>query len=214
MPCGGCYYSVKTVDHLPRISGHVRSLVEESAELKEYMDDAQEGGADLQSLREKANYRQFLADEISAWTVTMHCLEQMYRDVRNRDHFLVEQPDIVNEQLQQVVAADSGLEHLMARVAEAKTHSEFFTPRLKSQLKLARAKILKRSGDIHRLLEDEPTGFSMLDEFRGIIRSACETLGLSMHQLSGEIEKPALIHPGGSEKALKLIFKAGADQDA
>lgn len=213
MPCGGCYYSVKTVDHLPRISGHVRSLIEESAELKEYIDDAREGGADLQSLKEKAEHRKFLADEISAWTVTMHCLEQMYQDIQSRDHFLVQQPEIVNEQLQQVVV-DGGLENLMARVAEAKTHSEFFTPRLKSDLKLARAKILKWSGDIRSLLEDEPKGFTLLDEFRGIIRSTCETLGLNLQQLSKEIEKPALINSGGSDKALKLVFKTGANRDA
>jgi len=211
MPCGSCYYSVKTVDHLPRISGHVRSLIEESAELKDYIDDARDGGADLKSLESKAQYRKFLADEISAWTVTMLCLDQMYQDIQSRDHFLVQQPEIVKEQLQRVVVDDVGLENLMARVAEAKTHSEFFTPRLKSQLKLARAKILKRSGDIHRLLEDEPKGFTLLDEFRGIIRSTCETLGLNLKQLTEEIDKPALINFGGSDKALKLIFKAEVD---
>jgi hypothetical protein len=213
MPCGSCYYSVKTVDHLPRISGHVRSLVEESAELKDYIDDARDGGADLKTLEAKAQHRKFLADEISAWTVTLHCLEQMYKDIQSRDHFLVQQPEIVNEQLQRVVVDATGLENLMARVAEAKTHSEFFTPRLKSQLKLARAKILKRSGDIHRLLEDEPKGFTLLDEFRGIIRSTCETLGLNLKQLTEEIEKPALINFMGSDKTLKLIFKAEADSD-
>jgi integrase len=112
-----------------------------------------------------------------------------------------------------VVVEGAGLENLMARVAEAKTHSEFFTPRLKNQLKAARATILKRSGDIHRLLEDEPKGFTLLDDFRGIIRSTCETLGLNLQQLAEEIEKPALIHFRGSEKALKKIFNAEAYRD-
>lgn len=214
MPCGGCYYSVKTVDHLPRISGHVRSLIEESAELKEYIDDAREGGADPLTFKEKAEHRQFLADEISAWTVTMHCLEQMYQDIQSRDHFLVQQPEIVAEQLQQVVVDGSGLEYLIARVAEAKKNAEFFTPRLKSQVKVARAKILKLSEEYHRLLQDEPSGFTMLDEFRGIVRAACETLGLSVHQLADEMAKPALANSDGSKKALKLIFDAGAGKDA
>lgn len=214
MPCGGCYYSVKTVDHLPRISGHVRSLIEESAELKDYIDDARKGGADPLTFKQKAEHRQFLADEISAWTVTMHCLDQMYQDIQGRDHFLVQQPEIVSEQLQQIVVDGSGLEYLVARVAEAKTNAEFFTPRLKSQLKLARAKILKLSGEYHRLLQDEPSGFTLLDEFRGIVRSTCETLGLSVHQLADEMAKPALTNSEGSQGPLKLIFDPGAKDNA
>jgi hypothetical protein len=214
MPCGSCYYSVKTVDHLPRISGHIRSLIEESAEIKGYIDNALEGGADEKSVEAKAQHRRFLADEIAAWTVTIHCLEQMYQNIKTRDHFLVEHPDIVHEQLQRVVVEDAGLENLMARVAEAKMHSEFFTPRLKAQLKAARASILKRSGDWNRLLEDEPKGFTLLDEFRGIIRSTCETLGISIQQLSEEMAKPPLIKSKGPDKTFKLIFRSEANEDA
>nr|WP_297403991.1 hypothetical protein [uncultured Marinobacter sp.] len=189
-PCGGCYYSVKTVDHLPRIAGHVRSLTEESAELKTYIDDALAEGAESKSLEPVAERRKFLSDEIAAWSVTIHCLEQMLEDVRTRDHFLVQEPQIVKEHLEGVLIDSSSLENMMFRLSEAKTHAEFFTPQLKNQLKVARAKILKRSGDLNRLLQDEPKGFELIDEFRGIIRSTCETLGISVKELAEEMEKP------------------------
>ena len=189
-PCGGCYYSVKTVDHLPRIAGHVRSLTEESAELKTYIDEALAEGAESKSLEPVAERRKFLSDEIAAWSVTIHCLEQMLEDVRTRDHFLVQEPQIVKEHLEGVLIDSSSLENMMFRLSEAKTHAEFFTPQLKNQLKVARAKILKRSGDLNRLLQDEPKGFELIDEFRGIIRSTCETLGISVKELAEEMEKP------------------------
>lgn len=213
-PCGGCYYSVKTVDHLPRIAGHVRSLTEESAELKEYIDEALAEGAEPKTLEAAAERRKFLSDEIAAWTVSIHCLEEMLKNVRTRDHFLVQEPQIVKEHLEGVLVDSSSLESLMFRLSEAKTHAEFFTPQLKNQLKVARAKILKRSGDLNRLLQNEPKGFALIDEFRGIIRSTCETLGISVRELAEEIEKPAPALSHAPNSALKLIFSTGAEQDA
>lgn len=213
-PCGACYYSVKTVDHLPRIGGHIRSMVEESAELKNYIDDAKAEGASIQSLEEAAERRKYLGDEISAWTVAMHCLEEMLKDVKNRAHFLVQEPEIVRDHLQAVLVESNTLENLMARLAEARTHAEFFTPQLKSQLKVARAKILRRSGDLHRLLQDEPDGFALIDEFRGIIKSTCTTLGISIGELAKEIEKPMLTNPDTASNALKLIFSSGGGENA
>lgn len=213
-PCGGCYYSVKTVDHLPRIAGHVRSLTEESAELKAYIDEALAEGAEPKSLESAAERRKFLSDEIAAWTVSIHCLEQMLKDVRTRDNFLVQEPQIVKEHLEGILVDSSSLENLMFRLSEAKTHAEFFTPQLKNQLKVARAKILKRSGDLNRLLQEEPRGFALIDEFRGIIRSTCETLGISVRELAEEIEKPIPVLSQAPNSALKLIFSTRADQDA
>ncbi|WP_202803579.1 hypothetical protein, partial [Pseudomonas avellanae] len=40
MPCGGCYYSIKTVDHLPRIYGLIRVLTDECSELESHIAEA------------------------------------------------------------------------------------------------------------------------------------------------------------------------------
>lgn len=213
-PCGGCYYSVKTVDHIPRISGHIRSLTEEAATLKEYIDDAKAAGASIDSLAPKAAHRQYLADEITAWSVTLHCLHHMYQDIKKRDDFLVEKPEIVIEQLEGLVLKEGSLDSLIARIAEAKNHAEFFTPRLKDQIREARHRILARTGAIHKLMEDQPTGYSMLDEFRGIIRSTCETLGLSIHELAQQMDRPIAIGHEGRQEALDLIMGTGIAKDA
>lgn len=206
-PCGGCYYSIKAVDHLPRIVGHIRVLTDECSELESYIAEAKRNGASPQSLIPKANRRKFLASEIISWSVTVHCLEQMHNEIKTRSSFLVEKPEIVTEQLERIVIEEGSLENLIARTAEAKSHAEYFTPQLKNQILVARNKLLAFTGDFNRLLQSTPPGFKLLDEFRGLIRSTCETLGLSLEDLSRALEKPMVLER--PDTVLRLISKLG-----
>ncbi len=203
MPCGGCYYSIKTVDHLPRIHGHIRVLTDECTELESHIAEAKRNGASPESLVQKANHRKFLASEIISWSVTAHCLEQMLKDVKARSDLLIEKPEIVTEHLERLVLEDHTLTNLIAKTAEAKSHAEYFTPQLKRQIMVARNKLLAFTGDFNRMLQEAPTGFTLIDEFRGLIRSACEVLGLSLHDLSEAMSKPMAIERPNS--ILKLI---------
>jgi len=189
-PCGGCYYSIKTVDHLPRIHGHIRVLTDECSELESHINEAKKNGASPESLVQKANRRKFLASEITSWSITAHCLEQMYKEIKTRLSFLVEKPEVVSEHLERIELEDHTLSNLIARIAEAKSHAEYFTPQLKQQVLVARNKLLAFTGDFNRMLQDAPTGFTLIDEFRGLIRSACEVLGLSLCELSDAMNKP------------------------
>ena len=203
MPCGGCYYSVKTVDHLPRIYGHIRVLTDECSELEAYIAESKRNGASPESLVPKANRRKFLAAEIISWSVTAHCLEQMHNEIKTRESFLVEKPEIVSEHLERLELKKDSLSNLIARTAEAKSHAEYFTPQLDKQVKVARNKLLAFTGDFNRMLQEAPTGFTLIDEFRGLIRSTCEVLGLSLHDLNDAMSKPmALERPTA---ILKLI---------
>lgn len=207
-PCGGCYYSVKTVDHLPRIHGQIRALTDECSELEAYIVEAKKNGASTESLVQKANRRKFLAAEIISWSVTAHCLEQMYSEIKTRASFLVEKPELVSEHLERLELKEHSLSNLIARTAEAKTHAEYFTPQLNQQIKVARNKLLAFTGDFNRMLEEAPTGFTLIDEFRGLIRSTCEVLGLSLHDLSDAMTKPMALERPNS--ILRLISSPGS----
>jgi len=152
MPCGSCYYSVKTIDNLPRILGKIRSLTDECSAIKEYISEVKANGASPESFTEKAAYRDYLASEIVAWSVTAHCLQQMYESKKDSDDFLVEKPEIVAQRLECLKIEDTSLESLLARMNEAKTFPEFFTPTLEAQLKKARKRILAKTNDIQSLL--------------------------------------------------------------
>lgn len=210
MPCGGCYYSIKTVDHLPRIHGLIRVLTDECSELESHIAEARKNGASPQSLVQKASHRKFLATEIISWSVTAHCLEQMHSEIKTRSSFLVERPEIISEHLEKIELGGHTLSNLIARTAEAKSQAEYFTPQLKQQIMVARNKLLAFTGDFNLLLQEAPTGFTLIDEFRGLIRSACETLGLSLQDLSSAMAKPlALDRP---HAILKLVSSSGAAQ--
>lgn len=208
MPCGGCYYSIKTVDHLPRIHGHIRMLTDECSELESYIAEAKRNDASPQSLVQKANHRKYLASEIISWTVTAHCLEQMHDEIKTRSSFLVEKPEIVSEHLVRLELKDHSLSNLIARTSEAKSHAEYFTPQLKHQVMMARNKLLAFTGDFNRTLQEAPTGFTLIDEFRGLIRSACEVLGVSLHELSDAMNKPLMLDRPNA--ILRLVSSAGS----
>ncbi|MBF8766312.1 hypothetical protein IR009_13890 [Pseudomonas putida] len=207
MPCGGCYYSVKTVDHLPRIYGVIRVMTDECSELEAHIAEAKRNGASPESLMQKANRRKFLAAEIISWSITAHCLEQMHSEIKTRENFLVEKPEIVSERLERLELKEGSLANLIARTTEAKSHAEYFTPQLDKQIQVARNKLLAFTGNFNRMLQEAPTGFTLIDEFRGLIRSTCEVLGLSMHELSDALAQPmALERPAA---ILKLISSPG-----
>jgi len=212
-PCGGCYYSIKTVDHLPRIVGHIRAITDECAELESYIADAKKEGASIESLTQKADYRKFLAAEIVAWTVTAQCLDQMYKELKTRSSYLVDKPDIVAEQLGRVVIEGNGLTYLLARIAEAKTHPEYFTPQLKHQVIAARSKLLAHTGRFNQLLQEAPKGYTILDEFRGLIRSICDTLGVSFADLALAYENPHAMKLETPNIIMKLISDVGEPVD-
>jgi hypothetical protein len=208
MPCGGCYYSIKTVDHLPRIHGLIRVLTDECSELESHIAEARKNGASPQSLMQKANHRKFLASEVISWSVTAHCLEQMHSEIKTRSSFLVEKPEIISEHLERLDLGGHSLSNLIARTVEAKSQAEYFTPQLKQQIMVARNKLLAFTGDFNRMLQEAPTGFTLIDEFRGLIRSACEVLNLSLHDLSSAMDKPlALDRPN---VILKLVSNPGS----
>ncbi|WP_221033668.1 hypothetical protein, partial [Pseudomonas ficuserectae] len=208
MPCGSCYLSIKTVDHLPRIHGTVRVLTDECSELESHIAEAKKNGASPESLVHKATRRKFLASEIISWSVTAHCLEQMLDDIKTRSSFLIEKPEIVSEHLERLELKDHTLTNLIARTSEAKSHAEYFTPQLKHQVMVARNKLLAFTGDFNRMLQDAPTGFTLIDEFRGLIRSTCEVLGISLHDLSDAMSKPMALDRPNS--ILKLISSPGS----
>ncbi|MBI6750751.1 hypothetical protein [Pseudomonas syringae] len=207
-PCGGCYYSIKTVDHLPRIHGHIRTLTDECSELESYIAEAKRNGASPQSLAQKASHRKYLASEIISWTVTAHCLEQMHDEIKTRSSFLIEKPEIVSEHLVRLELKNHSLSNLIARTSEAKSHAEYFTPQLKHQVMMARNKLLAFTGDFNRTLQEAPTGFTLIDEFRGLIRSACEVLGVSLHELSDAMNKPLMLDRPNA--ILRLVSSAGS----
>jgi len=211
-PCGRCFYAVKTVDHIPRIYGKIRALSDECSDLESYIQDAKTNNVSKILLEEASERRRILADEIIGWTVSAHCLEKMANELSSMDTWLVEKPELLSQQIEKIECKDGDLENLLYRIAEAKTHAEFFTASLKHQVIKARTKILAHTQQYNQLLQDSPDDYTLLDEFRGQIKSICDVANISVSELSSYFDRPLI--SGDSPKYSKFLSLTDGGSDA
>lgn len=205
-PCGGCFYSIKTVDHIPAILAKIRSYTDESTEIQGFIKEAKSSNAASEELAHHVNRRHFLTSEIVSWTLTFQVLEQMASDLSTRESWLVEKPELLSMELEKIVSKDESLEHLFIKAAEAKSYAEFFTPTLNHQITKARTMLLAKTGNFQELLNKSPNGFDLIDQFRGNIKSICNILNLSLSDLSESMEQPLML-PSASETPIALFSK-------
>lgn len=180
--CGQCWLAIKTVDHIPRIDAHIRSLY---AELKEDVDLVNEMIANKASKcvveeNELDNMRK--AAEITAWSVSLNVLEENRKNAATKDKFLVGRPEIVEKYVVRMATEDNPMTNLLLRVRDAINYPEYLTPQLKASMTKARNMLLIKTRQFERLLS-EPKGYDQVDEFRGIIRGVLETTNLNLDQL-------------------------------
>jgi len=189
-PCGRCFYAVKTVDHIPRILGKIRKLTDESLRLESYIKEAKIKGVALEILSDEISDRQFTTDELIGWSVSIHCLTQMANDLNRKDKWLIQKPEFLVQNFQKISPA-THLESILARIKEAETYAEFYTPSLKSRVKLAQIKLLAFTGKFKEILDATPNEYTLIDEFRGLVKSICDVNNIEIRQLSELFDSPA-----------------------
>jgi hypothetical protein len=113
---------------------------------------------------------------------------------------------MLSKDIEKVVVKNESLESLYLKSNEALSYAEFFTPALKHQLTSARAKLLAYTGNFKELLDSAPNDYSLIDQFRGQVKSICHALGVNVHQLGDTLSKPLIIHDH-SHSPLKTISK-------
>jgi hypothetical protein len=201
MQCGQCWASIKTVDHLPRISAHIRYLhvqVEEKTSSIEFM---MVNGTNDKVLEMHDFIRTKLAAEESAWIATHAILESFRKDLEKRDHYLVAKPEIVEKQLKLIATDNSPITNILMRIRDAQAYPEYMTPQLKASIVKLRSKILAKSGNIDKLV-NQPDNYELLDEFRGMIRSICDATGASVENISKQMSNEL---PPGNKALLELF---------
>ncbi|NRP09353.1 MULTISPECIES: hypothetical protein [unclassified Marinobacterium] len=212
-PCGGCYYSVKTVDHIPAILAKIRAFTDESSEIQQYLKESKASGADANALSSYVKRRRFLSDEIIAWTVTFQCLEQMANVLAERDDWLVQKPEMLSKELTKMEIKNPQYQGLLVKASEAKSYAEFFTPTLEHQITKARTKLLAHTGNFKALMDETPNGFALIDQYRGLVNSICSTLGIGVTDLAEKLEQPIAL-PEPSNSPLLLLSTAGGGNHA
>lgn len=205
LQCGQCYFSVKTIDHIPRILAHIRKLNDEKNEKENYIIQSQKAGADIEALEVMEQEKNNLGSELAAWTNTFDLLERNRASLKEEcedgtKEFLVAKPDILMDYFAKGEVADNVVNALLLRIQDANAFQEYFTPQLKAQITQIRNKILINQKQFDQLLE-QPDGFELIDEFRGALRAFTEAQGISLKDATKLLSEPLK----APEKSLKLL---------
>ena len=192
--CGQCWYSIKTVDHLPRIAAKARDLAAQIKTMEGHIKEAEERGGQRNALGELERERKQIAAELSAWLVCHQLLNQTLSDIQNKKNFLIGKPDILVQQAKVQVLKSRQVNDFLLRIADAEDYQEYYTPQLKGQIRRVTNKLLAKAGlldEIIRLADKE----DLIGEFRGAVKSICALANISTAELLEEIDKPMVKAP-------------------
>jgi hypothetical protein len=192
--CGQCYYSVKTIDHIPRILAEIRKLNADKNEKEEQIVLAIKSGVEEGAIENLDKQKIAIASEQSAWVFTYDILRQNHKNLlekkaNQKEFFLVAKPEIIKKHLQENCIAGTETNELLLRMEDAAMYKEYFTPQLKAQLTLIRNKLLINSKQFDKLLE-ESKGYDILDEVRGLIRTISIKEGVTHSHIVNMLSKP------------------------
>jgi len=196
--CGQCYYSVKTIDHLPRILAHCRALSRALDKAKSKLKYVSGQGATEEILEALEEDIIRLAGELGAWILTAEVLSRNFEQLRGR--VLVNTPEILSEKLAECIEPDSELENLLIQCQEAAAYPELADSVLYADVGMVRARILAMSGSIDELLAPLDS-YQLLDNFRGLIRGICIATGKSPKELAEHME----VHQSSSPALLNTL---------
>lgn len=194
MQCGQCYYSIKTVDNIPRILAHIRKQFDGMVEKQTYIKEAKAAGADKPALQNMEKEVYMVSRELAAWIYTYQILDENLeilkdRETNSTDNFFVAKPDILMQHMATGKIENNEVTQLLLRIQDAQSFKEYFTPQLKGKLSKIRKKILIKEQQFEALL-NEPSGYDLLDEFRGILKAYTESRNISLEEATRQLSEP------------------------
>lgn len=185
--CGQCPYSVKTVDHLPRILAKCRSLARECDHLhKQLIDSSNKNASDL-TLETIERKLMSETDELAAWMHTANTLIQNLEKLKNR--VLVNQPDVLRAEVKSVAGDSSSALRLLIESNEAVSYAELNNAELKVDILKWRARLLKSESGFQRIFDMLPES-DPVDEFRGLIRHLSINTGMDHTEICEKLSNP------------------------
>lgn len=186
--CGQCPYSVKTVDHLPRILAKCRSLARECEHLQSQLVDAANRNASDSTLEILERKLMAETDELAAWMHTANTLIHNFETLKNR--VLVNQPHILNSEITHLSPESSPALKLLIEANEAISYSELNNAELKVDILKWRARLLKADGGFQRIFDMLPDS-DPVDEFRGLIRHLAINTGMTPKEICDKLGNPS-----------------------
>jgi hypothetical protein len=163
-------------------------------EKRTYIKEAKAAGADKPALQNMEKEVYMVSRELTAWIYTYQILDENLEILKDRetngtDNFFVAKPDILMQHMATGKIENNEVTQLLLRIQDAQSFKEYFTPQLKGKLSKIRKKILIKEQQFEALL-NEPSGYDLLDEFRGILKAYTESRNISLEEATRQLSEP------------------------
>ncbi|ABF09050.1 conserved hypothetical protein [Cupriavidus metallidurans CH34] len=192
--CGLCHYAVRNVDHLPAVIAKKRQVAEMVDELENLLStDAKTLNAkytpeELDRLEEE---RARLCEELTGWILNEELLELTRQRIalgQVTRTWIVQKPEIIERDLQRVIAPTSLTEYLLARLGECLAYPTLESPQIRARFDLLRRELLARAGNLRAAFaSDMPV--DPVSECAGLLKSVIASTGLDAAQLAEMLDQ-------------------------
>jgi len=194
--CGPCYYSIKTIDHIPRILAEARKLYHEVKNLEVQISQLScEKDRDESSIDKLDREKNDIAFQLAAWIHTYKILQIKQEELKQQkgnesiNAYIVPKPFALHDDFIAIQEEYSEATEFLLRMKDADMFKEYFTPSLKAEITDIRNKILIHQHKFDQLIE-ETNIFSLTDELRGLIRDISEKEGVSPIKIIEKLRQP------------------------
>jgi len=192
--CSLCHYAVRSIDHLPAIVAKKRQVAEVVDELEALLSsDAKSLNAkytpeELDRLEEE---RARLCEELTGWILNEEILEltrQRISQGQENRKWIVPKPEIIEQDLQRVIAPTSMTEYLLGRLGECIAYPAMASPQIRARFDLLRRELLARAGKLRAAFSSD-VPVDPAAECAGLLKAVIASTGLDAVQLAEMLEQ-------------------------
>jgi hypothetical protein len=192
--CSLCHYAVRNIDHLPAIVAKKHQVAEIVDELEALLSsDAKTLNAkytpdELDRLEEE---RARLCEELTGWILNEEILEltrQRISQGQENRKWIVPKPEIIERDLQQVIAPTSMTEYLLGRLGECIAYPAMASPQIRARFDLLRRELLARAGKLREAFSSD-VPVDPAAECAGLLKAVIASTGLDAVQLAEMLEQ-------------------------
>jgi hypothetical protein len=186
--CGLCDYAVRSIDHLPAVTGKRHQVTERVDELEAMLAadektlNAKYTPEELDQLEEE---RARLCEELTGWILNEEVLElTRQRIVRGEDSrkWVVPKPEIIERDLKRVEIPTTMTAYLLARLGECIAYPALESAQIRARFDLLRRELLAKAGRLKEAFAPE-VPVDPAAECAGMLKSVIESTGMDASRL-------------------------------
>ena len=168
--CGLCPYAVRSIDHLPAVAAKKKQMMELQQTLDDKLESETHSPQDQEAIEVE---RQRINEELTGWVVVEEILEATRERIASgadTRRWVVQKPEIIEQDLRRVVAPTEATQYVLARLAECTAYPALDSPQIRSQFDMLRRQMSARLGRFKEAF-DLKVPANPAQECAGLLRS-------------------------------------------